>query len=184
MTAPAGQSLPLILAREFASNLATPLAVLDAAGSARLLQRAGRAHHRLDARRAGRAERGGMARALQREHPDGSPAGLEEMATAIARREKRPAQKTQKPPKSMVGGGVRAAAAIPPHAGPELDRAAGRHRPSGRRHRDRARAGAPRRCWCAETCTGDRRTLRELYDKNSRACVRPSGELRCEECDR
>ena len=91
MTAPAGQSLPLILAREFASNLATPLAVLDAAG--RLVffnEPAGHIIGSTPAELGELSEEEWRAR-FSAEHPDGSPAALEEMATVVARREKRPA---------------------------------------------------------------------------------------------
>ena len=74
MAAHAGQSLPLILAREFASKLATPLALIDATG--RLLYFNEPAERIIGSTPA---------------EPDGRPAGIDEMATVIARRERRPA---------------------------------------------------------------------------------------------
>ena len=91
MVVPAEQSLPLILAREFASNVATPLALLDATG--RLLyfnEPAGRIIGSTPAELGELTEDEWRARfAAQR--LDGTPAGIDEMATVIARRERRPA---------------------------------------------------------------------------------------------
>jgi PAS domain S-box-containing protein len=91
MAAHAEQSLPLILAREFASNIATPLAVIDATG--RLIyfnEPAERIIGSTPAELGELTEEEWRAR-FSAEHPDGSPAGIDEMATVIARRERRPA---------------------------------------------------------------------------------------------
>jgi PAS domain-containing protein len=91
MAAHAAQSLPLILAREFASKLATPLALIDATG--RLLyfnEPAERIIGSTPAELGELTEEEWRAR-FSAEHPDGRPAGIDEMATVIARRERRPA---------------------------------------------------------------------------------------------
>lgn len=90
----AQKSLPLILAREFASNLATPLAIIDEQGTLvffnepaeRLI---GQTH----------AELGNLAEAEWRarfrtERLDGSSVPDEETPTAVARRLRRPAHET------------------------------------------------------------------------------------------
>jgi PAS domain-containing protein len=91
MVGPAEQSLPLILAREFASNIATPLALIDATG--RLIyfnEPAERIVGSTPAELGELTEDEWRAR-LSAERLDGTPADIDEMATVIARRELRPA---------------------------------------------------------------------------------------------
>jgi PAS domain-containing protein len=87
----AERSLPLILAREFASNLATPLAVIDETG--RLLyfnEPAERIIGSTPAELGELTEEEWRAR-FSAARLDGTPADIDEMATVIARRERRPA---------------------------------------------------------------------------------------------
>jgi PAS domain-containing protein len=91
MVGPAEQSLPLILAREFASNIATPLALIDATG--RLIyfnEPAERIVGSTPAELGELTEDEWRAR-FSAERLDGTPADIDEMATVIARRELRPA---------------------------------------------------------------------------------------------
>jgi PAS domain-containing protein len=90
MVVPAERSLPLILAREFASNVATPLAVIDDTG--RLIyfnEPAGRIIGSTPAELGELTEEEWHAR-FRLAHSDGTPAAIEEMASVIARRERRP----------------------------------------------------------------------------------------------
>jgi PAS domain-containing protein len=90
----AQKSLPLILAREFASNVATPLSILDEHGTLVFFNEPaeriiGRTH----------AELGDLSeqewRALfPAERPDGSPVAVEKTPTAVARRLLRPTHET------------------------------------------------------------------------------------------
>jgi PAS domain S-box-containing protein len=90
----AHKSLPLILAREFASNLATPLAVIDEDGTLVFFNEpAERIIGQTHAELGDLAEREWRAR-FQAERPDGSPVSVEEMPTAVARRLHRPAHET------------------------------------------------------------------------------------------
>ena len=76
--------LVLILAREFASNLATPLAVIDETG--RLLffnEPAGRIIGSTPAELGELTEEEWRAR-FSAEHPDGTPAAIDEMAELCA----------------------------------------------------------------------------------------------------
>lgn len=91
MAVPAEQTLPLILAREFASNIATPLALIDATG---LLLYFNEPAERIIG--SSPAELGELTEDEWRgrfsaERPDGTAAPIEEMASVIARRERRPA---------------------------------------------------------------------------------------------
>jgi PAS domain-containing protein len=91
MVGPVEQSLPLILAREFASNIATPLALFDATG--RLIyfnEPAERIIGSTPAELGELTEDEWRAR-FSAERLDGTPAGIDEMVTVIARRERRPA---------------------------------------------------------------------------------------------
>jgi PAS domain-containing protein len=91
MVVPAERSLPLILAREFASNVATPLAVIDETG--RLIyfnEPAGRIIGSTPAELGELTEEELRVR-FSAAHSDGTPVAIEEMATVIARRERRPA---------------------------------------------------------------------------------------------
>jgi PAS domain-containing protein len=90
----AQKSLPLILAREFASNLATPLSILDEEGALVFFNEPaeriiGRSH----------AEVGVLSEEEWRQHfraqrPDGSPVGDHELPVTLALRERRPAHGT------------------------------------------------------------------------------------------
>ncbi|HKG09703.1 MAG TPA: hypothetical protein VKB07_03965 [Gaiellaceae bacterium] len=91
MAVPAEQNLPLILAREFASNIATPLALIDATG--RLLyfnEPAERIIGSTPAELGELTEDEWRAR-FSAERLDGTPAPIDEMASVIARRKRRPA---------------------------------------------------------------------------------------------
>jgi PAS domain S-box-containing protein len=91
MVGPAEQSLPLILAREFASNIATPLAVIDATG--RLVYFNEPAERIVGSTQAelGELTEDEWRARFSAQHLDGTPAAIDEMATVIARRELRPA---------------------------------------------------------------------------------------------
>jgi PAS domain-containing protein len=90
----AHKSLPLILAREFASNLATPLAVIDEDGTLVFFNEpAERIIGQTFAELGTLAEDEWRAR-FQAERRDGSPVSIEEMPTAVARRLRRPAHET------------------------------------------------------------------------------------------
>jgi PAS domain-containing protein len=91
MVGPAEQSLPLILAREFASNIATPLALIDATG--RLVYFNEPAERIVGATPAelGELTEDQWRARFSAQHLDGTPAGIDEMATVVARRELRPA---------------------------------------------------------------------------------------------
>jgi PAS domain S-box-containing protein len=90
----AHKSLPLILAREFASNLATPLAVIDEDGTLVFFNEpAERIIGQTHAELGDLAEDKWRAR-FQAECRDGSAVSAEEMPTAVARRLLRPAHET------------------------------------------------------------------------------------------
>src|SRR5215212_7484613 len=91
MAVPAEQNLPLILAREFASNIATPLALIDASG--RLLYFKGPAERRIGAAPAelGELTEDEWRARFSAERLDGTPAPIDQMASVIARRKRRPA---------------------------------------------------------------------------------------------
>jgi PAS domain S-box-containing protein len=88
------KSLPLILAREFASNIATPVAVLDERG--RLVFFNERAELILGQTHAevGELEQDEWTRLFSVERLDGSPLDLDELPSGIARRERHPAHDT------------------------------------------------------------------------------------------
>jgi PAS domain S-box-containing protein len=90
----AQRSLPLILAREFASNLATPLAVIDQDGTLVFFNEpAERIIGQTHAELGDLPEQEWRAR-FNAERLDGSPVAVEEMPTAVARRLRRPAHET------------------------------------------------------------------------------------------
>ena len=90
----AQKSLPLILAREFASNLATPLAIIDENGTLVFFNEpAERIIGQTHAELGDLAEEEWRARFIA-ERPDGSPVALEEMPIAVTRRLLRPAHET------------------------------------------------------------------------------------------
>lgn len=88
------RALPLILAREFASNVATPFALFDADGALIFFnERAEEIMGQSSAELGELAEPEWRARfSVQR--PDGSPVGAEDTPTAVARREGRPTHDT------------------------------------------------------------------------------------------
>jgi PAS domain S-box-containing protein len=90
----AHKSLPVILAREFASNLATPLAVIDEDGSLVFFNEpAERIIGQTHAELGDLSEDEWRAR-FQAERLDGTAVGAEEMPTSVARRLRRPAHET------------------------------------------------------------------------------------------
>ena len=90
----AHKSLPLILAREFASNLATPLAVIDEDGTLVFFNEpAERIIGQSFAELGNLTEEEWRAR-FQAVRPDGTPIPTEEMPTAVARRLRRPTHET------------------------------------------------------------------------------------------
>ena len=90
----AHKSLPLILAREFASNLATPLAVHDADGTLIFFNEpAERIIGQSPAELGALPEREWRS-LFTAEHLDGTPVGEEEIPTVRARRERHPAHET------------------------------------------------------------------------------------------
>ena len=90
----AQKSLPLILAREFAANIATPVSVLDERG--RLVYFNEPAERLLGQRHAevGELEPHEWARLFIIERLDGTPLPLEEMPVGIAHRDRCPAHDT------------------------------------------------------------------------------------------
>jgi PAS domain S-box-containing protein len=90
----AHKSLPVILAREFASNLATPLAVIDEDGTLVFFNEpAERIIGQTHAELGDLSEDEWRAR-FQAERLDGTAVGPEEMPTSVARRLRRPAHET------------------------------------------------------------------------------------------
>jgi PAS domain S-box-containing protein len=90
----AQKSLPLILAREFASNLATPLVILDENGSIVFFNEpAERIIGQTPAELGNLAEREWRAR-FSAHRLDGTPVGNDDQPTAVARRERQPAHET------------------------------------------------------------------------------------------
>jgi PAS domain-containing protein len=90
----AHRSLPLILAREFAANLATPLVVLDEAGTLVFYNEpAERIIGQTPAELGNLPERDWRAR-FNAERLDGTPVDNEDQPTAVARREHRPTHET------------------------------------------------------------------------------------------
>ena len=90
----AHRSLPLILAREFASNLATPLAVIDEEGTLVFFNEpAERIIGESFAELGHLAEEEWRAR-FNATRRDGTTVAVDEMPTAVARRLRRPAHET------------------------------------------------------------------------------------------
>ena len=90
----AHKSLPLILAREFASNLATPLAVIDEEGTLVFFNEpAERIIGESFAELGNLTEEEWRAR-FNAERRDGTPLSGDEMPTSVARRLRRPAHET------------------------------------------------------------------------------------------
>jgi PAS domain S-box-containing protein len=90
----AHKSLPVILAREFASNLATPLAVIDENGTLVFFNEpAERIIGQTHAELGDLPEEEWRAR-FQAERRDGTQISADEMPTSVARRLRRPAHET------------------------------------------------------------------------------------------
>jgi PAS domain S-box-containing protein len=90
----AHKSLPVILAREFASNLATPLAVIDENGTLVFFNEpAERIIGQTHAELGDLPEEEWRAR-FQAERGDGTQISADEMPTSVARRLRRPAHET------------------------------------------------------------------------------------------
>lgn len=90
----AQKSLPLILAREFASNLATPLSILDEHGTLVFFNEpAERIMGQTHAELGDLSEQEWRAR-FPAERLDGSPVAEDETPTSVARRLRRPAHET------------------------------------------------------------------------------------------
>jgi PAS domain-containing protein len=90
----AQKSLPLILAREFASNLATPLVIMDADGTIVFFNEpAERIIGQTSAEFGSLPEREWRGR-FHAERLDGTPVGNEELPHAVARRTKHPTHDT------------------------------------------------------------------------------------------
>lgn len=90
----AHKSLPVILAREFASNLATPLAVIDEDGTLVFFNEpAERIIGQTHAELGDLSEDEWRAR-FQAERRDGTQISADEMPTSVARRLRRPAHET------------------------------------------------------------------------------------------
>jgi PAS domain S-box-containing protein len=90
----AHKSLPVILAREFASNLATPLAVIDEDGTLVFFNEpAERIIGQTHAELGDLPEEEWRAR-FQAERRDGTQISADEMPTSVARRLRRPAHET------------------------------------------------------------------------------------------
>jgi PAS domain-containing protein len=90
----AQKSLPLILAREFASNLATPLAIMDEDGTLVFFNEpAERLIGQTSAEVGNLPEREWRSR-FSAHRLDGTPVDDEDQPTAVARRERRPTHDT------------------------------------------------------------------------------------------
>lgn len=88
------KSLPLILAREFAANLATPLVILDADGTFIFFNEpAERLIGQTSAEIGNLPEREWRAQ-FSAHRLDGTPVDTEDQPTAVARRERRPTHDT------------------------------------------------------------------------------------------
>jgi PAS domain-containing protein len=90
----ASRRLPLILARELAANLATPLAIIDADGTLVFFNEP--AQRIVDARPSefGELTEKDWRARFRADLPDGTPATLDDMPTVRARRERSPAHAT------------------------------------------------------------------------------------------
>ena len=90
----AQKSLPLILAREFAANLATPLVILDENGTIVFFNEpAERIIGQTPAELGDLPEQDWRAQ-FSTERLDGTPVGNEDQPTAVARRERHPTHET------------------------------------------------------------------------------------------
>ena len=90
----AQKSLPLILAREFASNVATPLSILDEQGTLVFFNEPaeriiGQTHAEL-----GELSAAEWRARFRAQRPDGTPVADEELPTSVALRHLRPAHET------------------------------------------------------------------------------------------
>ncbi len=91
----AQKSLPLILAREFASNLATPLVIMDADGTIVFFNEPAERIIGADARpSSATCPSGSGRRASSAKRLDGTPVGNEELPHAVARRTRQPTHET------------------------------------------------------------------------------------------
>jgi PAS domain-containing protein len=88
------RALPLILAREFAANVATPLAVFDADGSLIFFNEPAEEIMGQTSTEVGELAEAEWRARFSVERPDGSPIASEDTPTAVARREGRPTHDT------------------------------------------------------------------------------------------
>jgi PAS domain-containing protein len=94
MAQTAHKSLPLILAREFAANIATPVTVMDELGRLVFFNEAGEQILGQKHAEVGELEPAEWTRLFVVERLDGTPVQLDDMPVGIAHREKRPAHDT------------------------------------------------------------------------------------------
>jgi PAS domain S-box-containing protein len=90
----AQKSLPLILAREFASNVATPITVMDEVGTLVFFNEPAERIIGQTYAEVGELPADQWERLFQVERLDGSPIRFQDMPAGIAHREKRPAHGT------------------------------------------------------------------------------------------
>jgi PAS domain-containing protein len=90
----AHKSLPLILAREFASNLATPITIMDGEGTLVFFNEPAERIIGQTYAEVGELPSDQWERLFRVERLDGSPIRLQDMPAGIARSEKRPAHGT------------------------------------------------------------------------------------------
>jgi PAS domain-containing protein len=88
------RALPLILAREFAANVATPFAVFDADGALVFFNERAEEIMGQPATELGELPEAEWRSRFSVERPDGSPIASEDTPTAVARREGRPTHET------------------------------------------------------------------------------------------
>jgi PAS domain-containing protein len=88
------RALPLILAREFAANVATPFAVFDADGTLVFFNERAEEIMGQPATELGELPEAEWRSRFSVERPDGSPIASEDTPTAVARRECRPTHDT------------------------------------------------------------------------------------------
>ena len=88
------RALPLILAREFAANVATPLAVFDADGGLIFFNEPAEEIMGPTSTEVGELAETEWRARFSVERPDGSPIENEDTPTAVARREMRPTHDT------------------------------------------------------------------------------------------
>src|SRR5262245_38725012 len=94
MASPAEQPLPLIVAREFAANLATPLAIIDGNGTLVFFNEAAARIIGSSPGDLGEMPEEQWRQRFSAERSDGSPVELEAMPTIRARQSKAPAHET------------------------------------------------------------------------------------------